>query len=368
MVGDRVSKEAIKAWLTEFQSGERMFKEYFVKHQKLIRMEMLYDKNKDAKDVSERVYVYTDLEYIHSNLRRAQGRHKFEEKIWFSSFWDISLHKHPRYYPEFVHEHKFFEMCFVLSGECQQCVQVSGEQEYVILRKGDIMVLPPGLKHSVRMAGDGIVVNILIRRSTFEEIFLHNIPSETLLFEYFAKVLYMDHVDIYLKFSTEGDERFLEMFYEMAYEYCNRRYTKATGRIVNLQLSIFFARILQDYYESIEILGNVYGATVKIPAILQYMEINYANMTIKKLAEDFNFSESYVRKVFKKSTGKTLLETLQGIRLAKARELLEKTEISVENVAHLIGYEDTTHFIRLFKKYFGLPPAKYRKGCTEKAD
>lgn len=357
-----ITREKIREWLYTYQTGERLFEDYYKKNGSLIKMEDLYENENEflsAPTKDPRMYIYTDFKCLNVDFQNLRESREFYEEDYFYPFWDVALYRHPRFYPEFRHDHKFFEICYVLQGECVHSVEQLGRTEKYCLKSGDLIILPPYLAHSVRMDTDSVAVNILIRRSTFEETFLRNIQIDTLLFHYFAEAIYDRDILKSLVFHTECDEELPRLFYDIAYTYCNGKTT--SGQIVNLQISIFFSKLLEDHLETIEILGNEYEAKEKIPAILQYINLNYAHMSLDDIAEHFHFSASYLRKLFKESTGQTLISALQQVRLSKARELLEKTELSVEKITNLVGYEDTTHFIRLFKKETGMTPAKYRK-------
>lgn len=365
----KITREYIQSWLYTYQSGEKIFETYYRERGKLIQMKDLYDNEKEDLSMpikDSKVYIYTDLKCMNANFQNLRESRKFYEEDYFSPFWDVSLHRHPRFYPEYLHDHSFFEICYVLSGECLHSVEFEEKTEKYCLKSGDLLILPPGLRHKVRMDTDSVAVNILIRRSTFEETFMYSIPLDSLLYQYFAEVIYADNAQECLVFHTKDDEEIPRLFYDMAFEYCNMK--ESASRIVNLLLSVFLAKILDNHFESIEILGKIYDIQDKIPAVLQYMNQNYAHMTMDDVAGYFHFSTSYLRKVFKESTGQTLIFALQQIRISRAKELLEKTNISVQKISYLVGYEDQTYFIRLFKKDTGLTPAKYRKEKNGKAD
>lgn len=64
---------------------------------------------------------------------------------------------------------------------------------------------------------------------------------------------------------------------------------------------------------------------------------------------------------YRAATGETVIESVQRLRVAKARELLEDERIPVEAVARRVGYEDVAFFRRLFRKYTGLTPSAHRQ-------
>jgi transcriptional regulator GlxA family with amidase domain len=64
---------------------------------------------------------------------------------------------------------------------------------------------------------------------------------------------------------------------------------------------------------------------------------------------------------FKLATGLRPTEYAQQIRVEKARELLEHTRISVDQIAWTVGYGDSSAFRRIFQRVTGLAPAEYRR-------
>lgn len=63
---------------------------------------------------------------------------------------------------------------------------------------------------------------------------------------------------------------------------------------------------------------------------------------------------------FKAATGRVPGEYVQTLRVAAARELLEQSEASVQQICTRIGYEDLAFFRRVFKRHTGVAPAEYR--------
>ena len=55
------------------------------------------------------------------------------------------------------------------------------------------------------------------------------------------------------------------------------------------------------------------------------------------------------------------MDYVHALRVEEAKQLLESTAHAVEDVGHMVGYEDLTSFRRLFKRKAGLTPAAYRR-------
>jgi AraC-like DNA-binding protein len=80
-----------------------------------------------------------------------------------------------------------------------------------------------------------------------------------------------------------------------------------------------------------------------------------------KLAAAVNLSPSRLHQLFKEETGVPPARYLRRLRMCRARELLETTNLSVKQVMAGVGVTDESHFVRDFKKTCGLTPARYRE-------
>lgn len=82
---------------------------------------------------------------------------------------------------------------------------------------------------------------------------------------------------------------------------------------------------------------------------------------VEALAAAVGLSSRSLARRFRAATGETVVECIQRLRVARARELLEAERLSVEQVARRVGYEDVAFFRRLFRKHTGLTPSGHRQ-------
>lgn len=94
----------------------------------------------------------------------------------------------------------------------------------------------------------------------------------------------------------------------------------------------------------------------------QFIEENYSdsNFSMASMVEAFGVSESTMRKNFKAVMQTTFIEYLAEKRIAKSKELLSSTELSLSHIAQQVGYMDTSSFIRRFRQKTGMSPGEYR--------
>jgi transcriptional regulator GlxA family with amidase domain len=91
--------------------------------------------------------------------------------------------------------------------------------------------------------------------------------------------------------------------------------------------------------------------------------------TLAELAAYVNLSTSRLRHLFKEETGVTLSEYVKLLRLRRAAELLATTFLSVKEVMTETGLKSQSHFVRVFKRAYGLTPTRYRAmyhGATDR--
>lgn len=84
------------------------------------------------------------------------------------------------------------------------------------------------------------------------------------------------------------------------------------------------------------------------------------NISVSEIADPALMSASFFSKVFKETTGFSPYDYLLSVRLDKAKELLQKTDDSVQNIAFKTGFNSTSNFIYFFKKETGISPLKFR--------
>ncbi|MDO4294378.1 MAG: AraC family transcriptional regulator [Eubacteriales bacterium] len=100
-----------------------------------------------------------------------------------------------------------------------------------------------------------------------------------------------------------------------------------------------------------------------VERIMDYFEDHYEQkISLDQIACNMYLSPFYVSRIFKAETGDTPIHFLIDIRLSKARKLLlEKQELSIQEVAASVGYDDAYHFSKLFKKKYGVAPSAVRR-------
>lgn len=94
--------------------------------------------------------------------------------------------------------------------------------------------------------------------------------------------------------------------------------------------------------------------------ILQFLNEYHTNVTLSDLAKHFGRSKSHISHLFKKENGMTIRAYCNRLKLGDAKKLLLTTDLPITEIAFNIGFNDTSYFISLFRKEFGITPLQYR--------
>jgi AraC-like DNA-binding protein len=90
-----------------------------------------------------------------------------------------------------------------------------------------------------------------------------------------------------------------------------------------------------------------------------------SEITLEQIAQVVNLSASRLRCLFRAEVGVPFSRYLKGCRMERARGLLGNTFLSIKEVAARAGFNDMSHFVRDFKKAYGLTPLAYRQRKSE---
>ena len=107
----------------------------------------------------------------------------------------------------------------------------------------------------------------------------------------------------------------------------------------------------------------------RIKRVIQMMQGDPSRtFTLGKMAESVNLSAPYFCYLFKSITGVPPAKYLKALRMQQAATLLTTTFLSVKEIVRRVGLADESHFVRDFKRFYGVTPSEYRNAAFLSAD
>lgn len=101
-----------------------------------------------------------------------------------------------------------------------------------------------------------------------------------------------------------------------------------------------------------------------LDCVIAYIETHYKeSVSLKELSDIAHFSPTYLSRMFHQETGYTLCNYINKKRIENAKQMLEETGYSIQEIAADCGFTNISHFNRVFKNLVGKSPMEYKKGC-----
>ena len=126
-------------------------------------------------------------------------------------------------------------------------------------------------------------------------------------------------------------------------------------------IAAWLARILKRFSDCVFNLKSVKHADL-IQKAIHFMNANYGRkIGLQDVADHVHMSPSHFSKVFKDEMGKSFVDYLGGVRIDKSKILLRERNIPLIDVAGMVGFDDQSYFSKVFKRFTGQSPGRYRE-------
>ena len=103
----------------------------------------------------------------------------------------------------------------------------------------------------------------------------------------------------------------------------------------------------------------------RIRIVIDFLNANlHRRIRLIELAEAAKISPSRLSHLFKSEMGLSPGQYLMRLRMQRASNLLATSRLSVKQIMAMVGYDNKSHFVRHFRRSFGLAPSEYRKAAS----
>lgn len=275
---------------------------------------------------------------------------------------DIFMIKLFNYLNDELHSNNCFSIYYVFKGHCRFLF----EKEQCTLEEGDLCIVAPMSLHKLLLSdSNSIVINILIKKSTFDSAFFTLLSQKDLLSYFFRTILRSKTTPNYLLFHTDNSINIKTIVKNLVME--NYKGDMYYNNCSISWANILFSNILRKYSQSIQFYNSNFGNDFSL--VLQYIQHNYRILTLSSLAEHFHYSEAHLSVLIKKNLGLNFTTLLTNLKMSDAKDYLINTDLPIEKISEYAGYNSVEHFSRTFKKYYKKSPQQYRKSlCLEMSE
>jgi len=252
-----------------------------------------------------------------------------------------------------LHDHEYSEIAVILNGTALHIFDGRSRT----LRKGDMVVLHPGMPHNYMECDDAFeLVNIAYH---FKALALPRLDGANLAL---FKILFPEGEAVYNALEpvmTLGDTE-LEWLEERSERLHRETVDPLPGNmIMTLALFLEIVTTLARHYRGAPMFQST---RVMLGKAITWLNSHYAeNVSIAELARQAGVSERNLFRLFRVMTGFSPYHYQLNLRINHASELLLFTDASLEEIAAKCGFCDANHLCKQFRKVRGTTPQKFRR-------
>jgi len=248
------------------------------------------------------------------------------------------------------HYHPNFEILYYTEGHLTMIIK----DRTFELGAGDLVLINPLHMHTSIYPDDCSTERIMCR---FNRAFLRSVlddPAENL--NIVARFRSEDNI---IHLTGQVRERVERIFAGMLEEKEREdRYSGVISRILLAELLVLACRYFAEHEKAER--PQVRVTQKAVSDITTYICANYADeITLTSLADRFCMSRCYLARIFKRHTGFSVTQFVNNVRVTQAARLL-KPGSRVSEVALQVGFNNISHFGRIFRKCMGISPQGYR--------
>lgn len=280
------------------------------------------------------------MHYLDYNEKQAHGTADFPLAYYY-----VDEH-HPRYHMPF-HWHKETELLHVLEGRLHLYLD---DREYVV-SAGELIYIGEGVIHG------GEPENCIYECIVFDPqpLLMHTHAVRRYLYQ-----IQRHQVQIFMRFTKKQPH-----ILSCADSLCRTLRKKGPGwEMISLGalFELYGVLFQEEYYNPCAARENTQGRLQQLKPVLEYIELNYQNtITLEELSRLAGMSPKYFCRFFRAVIHRTPIDYLNYYRIERACYLMSTESLSVTDVSYKCGFNDSSYFVRAFKKYRGITPKQYLK-------
>ncbi|HHW49831.1 MAG TPA: AraC family transcriptional regulator [Clostridiaceae bacterium] len=242
------------------------------------------------------------------------------------------------------HSHDYYQIIYAVSGSGNFEIE---DKEFSF--QNDMYVLiKPGESHKLEKIKKGVLKTLDIKFNIYDSCLKQSIED----------------VDCSINVCTDpGIKHLLEKIREEAKE--RESFYKELALCYLMQILYMTLRKKSDIKTG-NIKDGFDGESMQFKGVARlvadYIEKNYMEkISVKDLQSKFGYNKAYLCHSFKTSSGYTIGEYINYVRIKKAKEMITYSDLDLKQISSMVGFENIHHFTRIFKRIEGIPPGQFRK-------
>ena len=236
------------------------------------------------------------------------------------------------------HTHKHTELFFIVSGKGQFLIQ---DQVFPV-DVNNLVIINPNVPHT--------------------EASLNAQPLEYI-------VLGIDGIELATKENSNGEFCILGHFESVDISSCLRNILremelKNTGYmdVCQAYMEILIIRLMRNTDLAVQTQPQVISGNSQCAAVRRYIDLHFKEpLTLEQLSEEAHINKYYLSHAFKREYGVSPINYMISRRIDESKYLLAETDLSMSQIAQLLGFSSLSYFSQVFRKIHGSSPMEFRQ-------
>jgi len=236
------------------------------------------------------------------------------------------------------HTHNHLELFYIVGGKGQFLIQ---DQLYPV-NSNNLVIINPNVTHT--------------------EVSLNAQPLEYI-------VLGIEGIELATSKSSNGQFNILDHFESVEISSCLRNILremeqKNTGYedICQAYMEILIIRLMRNTALAVPTEPQVVSGNRQCAAVKRYIDLHFKeSLTLDQLAEDAHMNKYYLSHAFKREYGVSPINYMITKRIEESKYLLAETDLSMSQIAQLLGFSSLSYFSQVFRRTQSVSPMEYRQ-------
>ena len=236
------------------------------------------------------------------------------------------------------HTHNHMELFYIVGGNGQFLIQ---DQLYPV-NANNLVIINPNVTHT--------------------EVSLNAQPLEYI-------VLGIDGIELATSENSNGQFNILDHFESVEISGCLRNILremeqKNTGYedICQAYMEILIIRLMRNTALSVPTVPQVVSGNRQCAAVKRYIDLHFKeSLTLDQLADEVHMNKFYLSHAFKREYGVSPINYMTHKRIEESKYLLAETDLSMSQIAQLLGFSSLSNFSQVFRRTQAVSPMEYRQ-------
>ncbi len=283
-------------------------------------------------------------------------RNQLHDVIKVSAIYTIHYFRYGKNFRYPMESHNFWELVFIDNGEAT----IHVEDKTFTLRQGEVCFHKPNIGHTISTS-DNFANSVII---SFE-------ASGRMMnfFENKTFVLTQNEKDVLASLVLEGKNSYSGRLDDADQTKMVKRVDAPFGgeQLIKNSIELLLISIVRNNFQnkSIKHTDNTSVSVHAEQIVEKIIEILNSRVTtsvdLESISKELYFSKTYIKAVFKKYTGTSIIKYYNKLKIDEAKRLISLKEHTLTEITYMLGFKSVHYFSRLFKMVTDMTPSEYAK-------